>query len=114
MNDWETWRRDPALYVSPGLSGVFVLFLKRLHPEADLARFASARLRAVPEVLAAARENLDPSLANALIVRRALGSCRAGVAYARNVPGEVEDEAQRRDLAEAGEVAAAAYEEFVP
>ena len=50
MRDWGTWRRDPATYVGPCMSGVFSLFLNRVHPEPDLVRFAAARLRAVPGV----------------------------------------------------------------
>src|SRR5262245_50923464 len=58
MADWEMWRRQPDTYLTPGLSGVFVLFLHRLRPEHDLARAAAARLRAVPEALAAGERNL--------------------------------------------------------
>jgi uncharacterized protein (DUF885 family) len=115
MHDWESWRRDPATYVQPGLAGVFSLFLNRLHPEPDLVRFAAARLRAVPEVLACGRKNLHPDLAHPLIVKRALGSCQAGVRYARELlPLEVDDAALRQELADAGASAAAAYEEFAP
>jgi uncharacterized protein (DUF885 family) len=115
MRDWAGWRRDPATYLGPCLGGVFVLFLHRLHPEPDLARAAAARLRAIPEVLADARSNLDAERANRLIVERAVGQCRAGIGYARSmVPAEVEDPALRSDLAEAGEAAAVAFESFLP
>jgi uncharacterized protein (DUF885 family) len=114
MEDWEVWRRDPATYLGPCLSGVFSLFLNRVHPEPDLVGFASARLRAVPGVLAAARENLDPSLASPVFVERAKGTVRAGVAYARDlVPAEVADPALRSSLALAGEEAATALESFL-
>jgi uncharacterized protein (DUF885 family) len=110
---WASWRRSPDTYLSPGLSGVFALFLHRLHPEADLAAFAAARLRAVPALLDAGRTNLDPELANPLMVRRSLGQARAGIAYARSlVPAEVSAGPLRESLAEAGEVAAVAYESF--
>ena len=113
MRDWEGWRRDPAAYLGASLSGVFTLFLNRTHPEPDLVRFAAARLRQVPEVLAAGRTNLDAEVAAKLFVERGLGQCRAGVAYARNVvPGEVVDAGGRKELADAGEVAAVAFEEF--
>lgn len=113
MRDWAGWRRDPATYVGPCMSGVFSLFLNRVHPEPDLVRFAAARLRAVPGVLAAGRANLDPELASPIFVERALGSCRAGITYTRTlVPNEVEDPALRAELAEAGEVAAGALEGF--
>src|SRR5215207_1512450 len=50
LDDWLMWRRQPEMYLSPALSGVFSLFLHRLKPEADLALAAAARLRAVPEL----------------------------------------------------------------
>jgi uncharacterized protein (DUF885 family) len=114
VRDWAVWRRDPATYLGPCLSGVFTLFLNRVHPEAELASFAAARLREVPAVLEAARANLDPALASPLFVDRAKGSCRAGIAYARTmVPAEVDDDRLRADVAEAGEVAATALESFL-
>ncbi|HUS60973.1 MAG TPA: DUF885 domain-containing protein [Acidimicrobiales bacterium] len=113
MRDWEVWKRDPQTYLGPCLSGVFSLFLNRVHPEPDLARFAAARLRLVPEVLAQGAANLDPDLAPALFIERALGACQAGVGYARNlVPEEVSDSTLRAELVEAGEVAAAAFTSF--
>ncbi|MDQ1375727.1 MAG: hypothetical protein QOJ09_3065 [Actinomycetota bacterium] len=115
MADWTAWRRDPAVYLGPCLSGVFLLFLHRLQADDELARSAAARLRAVPEVLAHAKTNLDAGLANRLIVERGLGQCRAGVGYARQmVPAEVHDDRLRSTLAEAGEVAAAAFEDLLP
>lgn len=114
LRDWAVWRRDPATYLGPCLSGVFSLFLNRSHDEPELAAFAASRLREVPSVLDAARANLDPSVASALFVERAKGSCRAGIAYARTmVPAEVADEKLRADVAEAGEVAAVALEAFL-
>ena len=113
MQDWAVWRRDPATYLNPCLSGVFSLFLNRLHPEAELAASAAARLRQVPAVVEAGRSNLDPQLASPIFVQRGLGACRAGIAYARDlVPREVEDEKLRAELAEAGELAAGALEGF--
>lgn len=115
MQDWAAWQRDPAVYLGPCLQGVFLLFLHRLHSEAELTRFATARLRAIPEVLSHARANLDADVANRLIVERAVGQCRAGVRYARDlVPAEVTDDGMRAALADAGAVAAAAFEDLVP
>src|SRR5581483_2963219 len=71
------------------------------------------RLAEVPRVLDEGRANLDPSLASPLLSRRALGQCRAAIAYCRELlPAEVEDDAGRAEVAAAGEVAAAAYESF--
>jgi uncharacterized protein (DUF885 family) len=113
MADWEMWRRQPDTYLGPGLSGVFILFLHRRHPEAETARAAAARLRAVPEGLAAGERNLQPELVPAVYVERALGQARAGARYARElVPAEAADPRLRGELAEAGAVAGAAYERF--
>jgi uncharacterized protein (DUF885 family) len=115
MQDWSGWRRDPAVYLGPCLSGVFLLFLHRIHPEEHIVSAAAARLRAVPEVLAHARANLDAGLANRLIVERAVGQCRAGVSYARDmVPAEVHDDRLRAELADAGAIAADAFADLVP
>ena len=114
QRDWAVWRRDPATYLDPCLSGVFTLFLNRVHPEPELVEHAAARLREVPGVLAAGRANLEPELASPVFVERAKGACRAGITYARElVPAEVEDPAGRARLAEAGEVAAGALEGFL-
>jgi uncharacterized protein (DUF885 family) len=115
MRDWQGWRREPGTYLGQALSGIFMLFLRRPLPEPELVQAAAARLRAVPEVLDAGRANLSPELCHRVIVERGIGQCRAGVGYARQlVPAEVEDEKLRSQLAEAGEVAAAAFEAFVP
>jgi uncharacterized protein (DUF885 family) len=115
MQDWSGWRRDPAVYLGPCLSGVFLLFLHRIHPEEHIVSAAAARLRAVPDVLAHARANLDAGLANRLIVERAVGQCRAGVSYARDkVPAEVTDDRLRAELADAGAIAADAFAALVP
>jgi uncharacterized protein (DUF885 family) len=113
MADWEMWRRQPDTYLTPGLSGVFVLFLHRLRPEPELARAAGARLRAVPEALAAGERNLRPELTPAVYVERALGQARAGVRYARELaPLEVADSRLRAEVAAGGAVAAEAFERF--
>ena len=113
MRDWQGWKRDPAGYLGACLSGVFTLFLNRVHPDEDLTRFAASRLRQVPDVLRAAETNLDAELASPLFVERGLGQCRAGIHYARHlVPEEVRDDRLRAELAEAGEVAATAFEGF--
>lgn len=112
-HDWAVWRRNPDTYLTPLLNGVFLLFLHRGHPDEHLARSAAARLRAVPDVLADGRANLDPSLASPLLVTRARGQAMAGIAYARDlVPAEVPEGPLRTELIEAGEVAAKAFQEF--
>jgi len=111
--EWRRWQRDPDAYVSAGLMGVFSLFIRRLSPEPELVRAAIARLNEVPRVLEEGRANLSPETASALLVRRALGQCRAAVAYSRDLlPAEVGDEQLRAELADAGRAAAEHYETF--
>ena len=113
MADWEMWRRQPDVYLTPGLAGVFTLFLHRLRPEAELARSAAARLRAVPRLVEDGIRNLRPELAPRAYVERALGQARAGARYARElVAAEVADVTLRAELAAAGAVAAAAFDRF--
>ena len=111
---WMNWRRDPGAYPSVGLQGVFSLFLHRVHDEPDLARFAIARMEALPAVLDDARRNIDPELVPPLFVERAQGPCRAGIGYFRDlVPGEIADDGLRAKVGEAGEAAAAALESYL-
>ena len=111
---WYGWRRDPGVYANVGLQGVFALFLHRVHDEPDLARFAAARMRALPEVLEDGKKNIDPALVPPLFVERAVGPCRAGIGYFRNlVPQEIADEKLRSELAEAGDAAAGALESYL-
>src|SRR3712207_2870157 len=103
LDDWLVWRRQPELYLNPGLTGVFSLFLHRLKPEPELARAAASRLRAVPGVLEAGRRNTRAELASSIYVDRAMRQARAGARYAREfVAGQVADPALRAPLAEAG------------
>ncbi len=111
---WTGWRRDPGSYPNVGLQGVFALFLHRVHPEPDLARFAIARMQALPAVLEDAKRNIDPDLVPPLFVERAVGPCRAGIGYFRDlVPAEIGDEKLRAEVAEAGDAAAAALEGYL-
>lgn len=113
MHDWSVWRRNPDTYLTPGLQGVFVLFLHRLRPDAELARSAAHRLREVPTLLDAGRANLDPALVSPVFAERARAQCAAAVRYARDLlPAEVSDDDGRADLASAGAEAADAYERF--
>lgn len=109
----EEWRRSPDGYVSACLYGVFLLFLHRLRPDAELVPDAERRLAEVPDVLDRARENLDAGFANPLLVRRSQGMAQAGVLYCRDyLPAEAGDPAMTERLSTAGDAAATALEEF--
>ncbi len=113
MDDWAMWRRQPDTYMEPGLDGIFALFLHRLKPEPELVRCAVARLRAVPRLIADGQRNLAPDMAPKVYVERALGQARAGARYLRDlVPEEVADPGLRSQLAAAGAVAGAAFDDY--
>lgn len=112
MRDWADWRRSPDHYAGTALTAVFTLLLNRLSPEPELARAVAARLAATPALLRQGQDNLDPALAHPALLRRSLGQIEAGVAYARSVAGEFADPADRARVAEAGELAAAAFEDL--
>jgi uncharacterized protein (DUF885 family) len=111
-DEWEFWRRHPDTYLNPGMRGVFVLFLHRLRPEAELVSSAAARLRQVPANLEAGRANLRPELVPEILLDRAINQARAGANYTRVLLPDQVDEANRPELAEAGGLAADAFEEF--
>ena len=111
-DEWELWRRSPDTYMNPGLEGVFILFLHRLRPEADLVRSAIGRLRGIPAQLKAAEVNLRPDLVPALLLKRAVNQARAGANYTRELlPAQVEP-ANRPELEEAGALAGDALEAY--
>src|SRR5260221_12666262 len=90
MRDWEVWKRDPATYLGPGLTGVFVLFLHRIKPEHELAEAAVARLRAVPAVLDHGKRHLNPALASPIFAERAIGQSWGAITCASTrVPPEL-------------------------
>ncbi|MEP7040723.1 MAG: DUF885 domain-containing protein [Chloroflexota bacterium] len=111
-DEWELWRRSPDTYMNPGLDGVFILFLHRLRPEADLVRSAIQRLRGIPAQLKAAEANLRPDMVPALLLKRAVNQARAGAHYTRELlPAQVEP-ANRPELEAAGADAADALEAY--
>ena len=107
------WKRQPATYLNPGLSGVFTLFLHKLHPERELAEAARARLLAIPQCLRHGIDNLDLTLAPKLYLDRAIGQAAAAARYARELIAlEVKDPKQREQVAAAGAEAGDAFESF--
>jgi len=113
LRDWQMWRRQPEMYLNPGLSGVFSLFLHRLKPEPELARAAAARLRQVPRVLEDGRRNVTADFSPEIYVDRAMRQARAGARYAREfVALEVAEPRLRSEVAEAGAIAADAMDGF--
>jgi uncharacterized protein (DUF885 family) len=111
-DEWEIWRRNPDAYMNPGLDGVFILFLHRLRPEAELVRSAVGRLRGIPAQLDAGRANLRPDLVPALLLKRAVNQARAGAHYTRELVLTQVETSNRPELAAAGAVAGDALEAY--
>jgi uncharacterized protein (DUF885 family) len=108
LADWQEWKRSPEGYLE---TGVTELFLQGLRPEDELTAAAVDRLEGIGAVLDEAEKNLDPTLADRLIVERSLGECTANIGFARDeVARLATDPANQDRLAAAGEVAARAYE----
>jgi uncharacterized protein (DUF885 family) len=105
------WRRYPTTYLE---NGVFELFMHGTRDEAGATAAAIARLAQVPATLAAGRDNLDPALVDADLVRQwAIPNTMAQASFMREGLGVfVEDPGRRDDLVRAGAVAAEAYEAF--
>lgn len=105
-------KHDPDVYGGSGLSGVHSLFLFRPHDATTVAA-ACDRLRAIPDLLAQGRANLDAAHASPLILRRAAQQAAGGVAYCQSgVADQVDDPVLAARLLEAGSGAADAYVEW--
>ena len=114
VDDFEVWRRQPDTYLNPGMGGIFALFLHRLRPMGELVDAAIARMRLIPDNLEDGKRNLRPEMVPAIFLDRAANQARAGARYVREIlPAQMEDGADRARLAEAGEAAASAYEQYV-
>jgi uncharacterized protein (DUF885 family) len=113
LDDWLMWRRQPELYLNPGLTGVFTLFLHRLKPEPDLVHAAVSRLRAIPRALEDGRRNIRPELAPAVYIDRAIRQAKAGARFLGEVlPNEVADPDLRAQLADWGGIASGAMDVY--
>ncbi|WP_049871974.1 DUF885 domain-containing protein [Catenulispora acidiphila] len=113
MAERQVWRRDPGDYVTTALFGLYLPLEQKTRPEERLAEETLAKLKQVPEVLAACRQNLDPAVAPKLLVDRALGQARTGRAFLTGaLPAMLADEGLRAQVAEAAEPAAAAFDEL--
>ena len=114
VEDFEVWRRQPDTYLNPGMSGIFALFLHRLRPLAELVDAAVSRMALIPENLEAGKRNLRPEMVPGIFLERATNQARAGARYVREIlPSQVDDPDLAGRLAEAGESAATAYEDYV-
>src|SRR5688572_18627768 len=114
VDDFEVLRRQPDVYLNPGMSGIFGLFLHRLRPMDQLVDAAVARMKLIPDNLEDGKLNLRPEMVPEIFLDRAANQARAGARYMREIlPGQIDDDAQRAKLAEAGEAAASAYEGYV-
>jgi uncharacterized protein (DUF885 family) len=110
--DFAAWQRYPTMYLE---NGVFELFVHGTRDEAAAVEAAVQRLAQVPGALRAGRENLDPALVDAELVRQwAIPNAAAQASFMREgLAGFVTDAVRRAELEEAGAEAARAYDEYV-
>jgi uncharacterized protein (DUF885 family) len=114
VEDFEMWRRQPDIYLNPGMQGIFLLFLHQLRPMDELVDAAVSRMAQIPDNLADAERNLDPALVPPIFLERAVNQARAGARYVREILPTQVDDAQLRDrLATQGALTADAYETYV-
>ncbi len=114
MDDFLVWQRQPDTYLNPGMQGIFTLFLHRLRPIEDLVAAAVARMGRIPDNLADGKRNLRPELVPPIFLDRAANQARAGARYVRDIlPAQIDEGPLRARLAEAGETAGEAYDDFV-
>jgi len=114
VEDFEVWRRQPDVYLNPGMQGIFSLFLHRLRPTEELVEAAVARMRLIPDNLTDGIRNLRAEMVPGIFLDRAANQARAGARYVREIlPAQVEDARLRARLAEAGQAAASAYDGYV-
>jgi uncharacterized protein (DUF885 family) len=114
MDDWEGWRRQPDTYLNPGMQGIFSLFLHRLRPVDELVDAAVARMRLIPGNLDDGKRNLRSTMVAPIFLDRAANQARAGARYVREIlPAQIDDGPLRAKLAEAGEAAGAAYDDYI-
>jgi uncharacterized protein (DUF885 family) len=100
LNDWQLWRRRPELYTTPVMLAVQALADDPSRARAGLAREAAVVLEQAPDLTGHGRRNLDPDLAHPRLLHRAATQAQTAAAWCRAV------------LAEAGETAATAFEDF--
>jgi uncharacterized protein (DUF885 family) len=109
---FESWRRNATAYCD---NGIFELFVHGTRPETEATAAALERLSQVPATLQAARDNLDPALVDAELLRQwGIPNVAAQATFMRHGLGTlvVGDDARRR-LGAAGAEAATAYEAYV-
>ncbi|MFN2418301.1 MAG: DUF885 domain-containing protein [Candidatus Limnocylindria bacterium] len=114
VDDFEAWRRQPDTYLNPGMQGIFGLFLHRLRPIDQLVDSAAARMKLIPGNIEDGKRNLRPDMVPGIFLDRAANQARAGARYVREIlPAEIDDSSLRTKLAEAGEAAGSAYDDYV-
>jgi uncharacterized protein (DUF885 family) len=114
LEDFEVWRRQPDVYLNPGMTGIFSLFLHRLRPIEELVDAAVARMGLIASNLEDGKRNLRPEMVPGIFLDRAANQARAGARYVREIlPAQMEDGSLRARLAEAGEATGSAYDGYV-
>jgi uncharacterized protein (DUF885 family) len=113
VRERDGYKRSPTLYVNEGLAGVSTLFVNRPGPDEELVAAATARMRAIPTVLANGAQQLDAAVASPLACERGARLAASARDYFRHrLPLEVDHADLAGQLATEGEVVARAYDRF--
>jgi hypothetical protein len=78
------WRKDPGFYNSQVAYGISTLSSREFAPLPQRLEAMMARLAALPAILAAARENLDPAAVPRLWAEQAVGDVRGTATFVRD------------------------------
>lgn len=110
----ELWRHNPSRYTSAASSAVYAILSREFAPLPDRMRFAIARQRAIPQLLAAGRENT--TTVDEITGQLALTNMRGAISFFRTaVPAAfagVEDSALQAEFTSANDAAVAALEAY--
>jgi uncharacterized protein (DUF885 family) len=107
--------RNPGTYSDECLGGVFLLLIKEFAPLEERLQKVLGRLRAIPEVLARGKENINPAEVPPVWNDVALDSAQQGVAlFSMLIPALAQQTPKLAPaLNEASQAAAQAMEEYV-
>ncbi|MBN1139100.1 MAG: DUF885 domain-containing protein [Anaerolineae bacterium] len=113
---FQSYRRNPGGYLDEVLGGVVLLLLKEFAPLPERLRSALGRVREAPRVLRQCRENIVPAEVPRVWAEVALEEAQQApglfLGLLPYMAGEAVPDLQA-DLAQAGQVAAGAVQEFI-
>jgi uncharacterized protein (DUF885 family) len=110
-----SWKRNPNVYLDLVAGSILAVLERDFASPCDRAQFATGRLRAVPEVLRAARINLEspPRIFTEVAIAQFGGTLEFYRGTIRTLTADCRDPGIQADLAEADSAAVRAVEQFI-